>query len=510
MSAHPEIVIIRRRSVHEDAAHHGGAWKIAFADFMTAMMAFFLVLWIISATDKNTKTLIARYFNPVRVEEPAKAQKGIHGAPEQDTDAPGTEAGAPNALKPRSDQGETASGSVRESSTSPVTEAKGKHLAKQDPKTPPDPSKPNPTMTEEELFSDPRASLDKIAGVPPPGPRVDPSATLKGYGEVGPSADEALRDPFRPLGSDMAINVVTPDSGAQLPVGPTVEEPNQPTEASHPVPPETLQQHPVKKESNPPSDVAPEQTKAEVAQAPQARAVDPARAQAVAAAALLADVKARVGPEGQSLAGPELDVQARDATRSAMLTRQYATRFGASLYAADFFRELARMIARFGLADDPDNYQLLSDAAASLPPDALRDFLLTLAKAAIVNARFGAAAAAAAQVLKSAPKESLEEARGRLYLDASRLFSDGYAAARADLEVIAATKLDRSDAGLLASIRSVAAQLGTTPSAGAIAAQGVEPVDNKEARGPQQTIGLAVEALKRTEQTVAAGQGGGP
>jgi chemotaxis protein MotC len=206
----------------------------------------------------------------------------------------------------------------------------------------------------------------------------------------------------------------------------------------------------------------------------------------------------------------ELVAQARDATRSAMLTRQYATRFGASLYAADFFRELARMIARFGLADDPDNYQLLSDAAASLPPDALRDFLLTLAKAAIVNARFGAAAAAAAQVLKSAPKESLEEARGRLYLDASRLFSDGYAAARADLEAIAATKFDRSDAGLLASIRSVAAQLGTTLSAGAVEAQGVEPVDNKEARGPQQTIGLAVEALKRTEQTVAVGQGGGP
>src|ERR1700689_3213526 len=79
---HPEIVIVRRRGSHEDE-HHGGAWKIAFADFMTAMMAFFLVLWIISATDKNTKTLIARYFNPVKVEEPAKAQKGIHGAPEK-------------------------------------------------------------------------------------------------------------------------------------------------------------------------------------------------------------------------------------------------------------------------------------------------------------------------------------------------------------------------------------------------------------------------------------------
>ena len=85
---HPEIVIVRRRSALEDE-HHGGAWKIAFADFMTAMMAFFLVLWIISATDKNTKTMIARYFNPVKVEEPAKAQKGIHGAPEQNTDFAG-------------------------------------------------------------------------------------------------------------------------------------------------------------------------------------------------------------------------------------------------------------------------------------------------------------------------------------------------------------------------------------------------------------------------------------
>ena len=72
---HPEIIIIKRHSSHEEE-HHGGAWKIAFADFMTAMMAFFLVLWIINATDKNTKTIIARYFNPLKLEDMAKAQKG--------------------------------------------------------------------------------------------------------------------------------------------------------------------------------------------------------------------------------------------------------------------------------------------------------------------------------------------------------------------------------------------------------------------------------------------------
>ncbi|MBV8103079.1 MAG: hypothetical protein JO223_00335 [Hyphomicrobiales bacterium] len=203
-----------------------------------------------------------------------------------------------------------------------------------------------------------------------------------------------------------------------------------------------------------------------------------------------------------------LIAEAGDATRVAMLTRQYATRFGASLYAADFFRELAGLIARFGLADDPANYQLLSAAAASLAPDARRDFLLTLAKAAIVNARFDAASAAAGEVLKSAPRESADEARARLYLDAGRLLSDGYDAARADLQAIAAAKLDRSDAGLLASVRAVAAQLRAAPSAGAVEAQGDRPTEGGKAGGPTETIGLAEAALKRTEHAANASQSG--
>ena len=311
MSAHPEIVIIKRRSALEDE-HHGGAWKIAFADFMTAMMAFFLVLWIISATDKNTKTLIARYFNPVKVEEPAKAQKGIHGAPEQDTDAPGSDSGAPNAQKPRSDQGETASGSVRESSASPLADAKGKHLAKQEPKTPPDPAKPNPTMSEDELFSDPRASLDKIAGAPPPGPRIDPTAALKGYGDVGPSADEALRDPFRPLGSDKAINVVNSDPGAPPAQEAAVDEAKPQAEASQTLAAAASSPGPAKTEPSLSAGAAPAPMKTEPPEASEAKALEPAKARADAAAALLADVKKRLGPESQSLPGPELEVQATD------------------------------------------------------------------------------------------------------------------------------------------------------------------------------------------------------
>ena len=162
MSAdHPQIVIVRRRSALEDA-HHSGAWKIAFADFMTAVMAFFLVLWIISATDKNSRTVIARYFNPVKVEEPARAQKGIHGAL-----APGA---AAESVPRNLDEGETADKSPSDAVEATTKGAKSGHRAEV---APIDPARPTPTMSEEELFSDPRASLDRISGAPPPGPRVD-------------------------------------------------------------------------------------------------------------------------------------------------------------------------------------------------------------------------------------------------------------------------------------------------------------------------------------------------
>jgi chemotaxis protein MotC len=76
--------------------------------------------------------------------------------------------------------------------------------------------------------------------------------------------------------------------------------------------------------------------------------------------------------------------EAKDGTRLAMLTRQYVTRFAASLYAADFLRDLAGAVARLGLVDEAANYKLLSSAVAALPPDGRREFLLTLAKSGVV------------------------------------------------------------------------------------------------------------------------------
>ncbi len=226
-SDHPEIVIVRRRSRSEEE-HHGGAWKIAFADFMTAMMAFFLVLWIISATDKNTKTIIARYFNPVKVEEPARSQKGIR-APDPKMQEPDKESsGVPNAEKPRPDRGETAGKPSAEAIEATPKDAKSSHQAKAAQS---DPAHPMPTMAEEELFSDPMASLDRISGEPPPEPRGDPaSAPLEGAGDLERSADESYRDPFRPLGGDNTTSATAHSGGpADAPREEAREPPSEPT-----------------------------------------------------------------------------------------------------------------------------------------------------------------------------------------------------------------------------------------------------------------------------------------
>lgn len=60
MSTRP--IIIRRKKAAKHG-HHGGAWKIAFADFMTALMALFLVLWVLSNASKHDKEAIADYFS---------------------------------------------------------------------------------------------------------------------------------------------------------------------------------------------------------------------------------------------------------------------------------------------------------------------------------------------------------------------------------------------------------------------------------------------------------------
>jgi chemotaxis protein MotC len=204
---------------------------------------------------------------------------------------------------------------------------------------------------------------------------------------------------------------------------------------------------------------------------------------------------------------------AKDMSRLTVLTRQYVSRFAASLYAPDFLRDLAGAIARLGLVDDPADYKLLSSAVAALPPDSRREFLLNLAKSGVISARFVAAASAATEALESSKADSPEAMRARLYLAASRLFSDAYDAAIADLKTLSVSELDRTDASLLTAARKVAVELRVAPDLNVFNTQNAAalPDANKEKpSGPALTIAQAQDALQRTSSFAPTKSGGPP
>jgi chemotaxis protein MotB len=64
----PRPIIIKKIIADGHGGHHGGAWKVAYADFVTAMMAFFLLMWILGATTEKQRKGIADYFTPTLVE----------------------------------------------------------------------------------------------------------------------------------------------------------------------------------------------------------------------------------------------------------------------------------------------------------------------------------------------------------------------------------------------------------------------------------------------------------
>jgi chemotaxis protein MotB len=78
-------IIIVRKKKGGGHAHHGGAWKVAYADFVTAMMAFFMVMWLVAAVSKEQRAAIFDYFKnpsmePGKSSTPAPGQMGPGGA----------------------------------------------------------------------------------------------------------------------------------------------------------------------------------------------------------------------------------------------------------------------------------------------------------------------------------------------------------------------------------------------------------------------------------------------
>jgi chemotaxis protein MotB len=72
------VIIIKKKGGGHGAAH-GGAWKVAYADFVTAMMAFFLLLWLLNVTTDEQKKGIAQYFTPESVSRSTSGSGGILG-----------------------------------------------------------------------------------------------------------------------------------------------------------------------------------------------------------------------------------------------------------------------------------------------------------------------------------------------------------------------------------------------------------------------------------------------
>ena len=78
-SDEPAPIIIKRVKKVVHGGHHGGAWKVAYADFVTAMMAFFLLMWLLNMTTEEQRRGIADYFSPASLSKSSSGAGGLLG-----------------------------------------------------------------------------------------------------------------------------------------------------------------------------------------------------------------------------------------------------------------------------------------------------------------------------------------------------------------------------------------------------------------------------------------------
>jgi chemotaxis protein MotB len=170
---HREIFIIKRHPSH-DEGHHGGAWKIAFADFMTAMMALFLVLWLTSSTSDKTKRAVAQYFNPVKLVDMTTERKGFRDPLETEMGSGSNIKESPTEIDMKSHR--PSSGTKRD------TNSQGEPTVA--------------THTEAALFRDPFAVLAEIVAKAPTETQQASSDTASGMNGGRRDPADAFEDPF--------------------------------------------------------------------------------------------------------------------------------------------------------------------------------------------------------------------------------------------------------------------------------------------------------------------------
>ncbi|WLP54159.1 MotB family protein [Agrobacterium fabrum] len=171
-----EIIIVKRHKGGHDGAH-GGAWKIAYADFMTAMMAFFLVMWLVNAANEETKASVASYFNPIKLSDEKPSSKGLEKPADKEEGVQ------------KKDQSNIQAEKVTKGSAA----ATGEDLTSQ--------TGEQSNFSEADFFENPYSVLAEIAQ------QVGQQANVSAKGEggaadsgpaTGASGGEAYRDPFDP------------------------------------------------------------------------------------------------------------------------------------------------------------------------------------------------------------------------------------------------------------------------------------------------------------------------
>jgi chemotaxis protein MotB len=130
MSSGEQPIVIKKVKKVVGGGHHGGAWKVAYADFVTAMMAFFLLMWLINTTSPEQKRGIADYFAPASVSETTSGSGGIlSGTALGDDGAKGSgsaeimEAKAPESPNPADGKSEAASPNENAAASEAMREA---------------------------------------------------------------------------------------------------------------------------------------------------------------------------------------------------------------------------------------------------------------------------------------------------------------------------------------------------------------------------------------------------
>lgn len=195
-----EIIIVRRAHDDHDEGHHGGVWKIAFADFMTAMMCFFLVMWLINAANEQTKAAVASYFNPVKLVDRESSRKGLEDL-----------GNGPRAVGMTTDDPQEATTKSGQDGIG----AAGSSNRKQDKQ---EPNKAE--QSDDHLFADPYAVLSEIAT----DTGVMQNVSQKGDGgaqnagpATGASGGASYRDPFEPDFWSQQVAAPAAEASAQRP-----------------------------------------------------------------------------------------------------------------------------------------------------------------------------------------------------------------------------------------------------------------------------------------------------